>query len=340
MGDSSVYLLDTMLVVDHVFTALARKQLISIVVVLSATLPLLGADRFQVTLWEDPGRVEILDLYHGPGGRGHVPRPPFRYISKQSSGSTEKVIVIDSRNRIWDVKFGAEARPEVLATRLVWAVGYYADPTYLVAKGHIRGRVFRDARFELRDPKLKFRPDMEWSWADNPFVGTRELNGLRVLVMLLSDWDNKDRRDHEGNTGVLQHRLRVGRQVTYYVTDWGASMGRWGGFFTREKWDCEGYAAQTPEFVKADTHNHFNWGYKGKHAREFKDDITISDVRWLMTYLGRVRDSQIQNALRAAGASPHESRCFARSLRERIEQLRRLSHASSNPAGRTSLMLR
>ena len=31
-----------------------------------------------------------------------------------------------------------------------------------------------------------------WSWHDNPFVGTREFNGLRVMMALLNNWDLKD----------------------------------------------------------------------------------------------------------------------------------------------------
>ena len=33
---------------------------------------------------------------------------------------------------IWRVKLGEEARPETAATRLLWALGYFADEAYLV----------------------------------------------------------------------------------------------------------------------------------------------------------------------------------------------------------------
>ena len=32
----------------------------------------------------------------------------------------------------WRVKLGVEARPETVASRLVWAVGYYANEDYFL----------------------------------------------------------------------------------------------------------------------------------------------------------------------------------------------------------------
>jgi len=59
-----------------------------------------------------------------------------------------------------------------------------------------------------------------WSWFKNPFVGTKELNGLKVMMALINDTDlkaeNNDIYDEEG----LEHR--------YVVSDLGASFGRTG----------------------------------------------------------------------------------------------------------------
>ena len=32
----------------------------------------------------------------------------------------------------------------------------------------------------------------EWKWRDNPFTRQRELNGLRVMMALMNNWDLKD----------------------------------------------------------------------------------------------------------------------------------------------------
>ena len=47
---------------------------------------------------------------------------------------------------------------------------------------------FTCARFELDDPAVnKHFEEHSWAWNDNPFLGTPQLHGLKVLVMLLAD---------------------------------------------------------------------------------------------------------------------------------------------------------
>jgi hypothetical protein len=268
-----------------------------------------------------------------------MPRPPVRFLEEDSSGTTPKVMVRDARGAHWTVKWGEEARPEVFASRLVWASGYYAEPTYFLAHGRIYGArklqrahkyiakngVFRNGRFELREPGARFRRDVEWTWDKNPFRDTHQLNGLKVLVMLTSNWDNKDGRDGTSNTGVLEHRAADGAaRWIFLVTDWGAAMGQWGGFFTREKWDCDEYRRQTRDFVRV-RDGELDWGFKGQHDGNFKDEISPADVSWLLRYLGRITDRQLRAGLRASGATPHEVNCFTRSVRARIEMLRRVT---------------
>ena len=38
-------------------------------------------------LWRDPGAVAGLDMTAGPGGREHLPVPPYRFLEEHSSGS-------------------------------------------------------------------------------------------------------------------------------------------------------------------------------------------------------------------------------------------------------------
>jgi hypothetical protein len=285
-------------------------------------------------LWQPRSHV---DWAGGPGGLASAPRPPFHFVKEDSSGTTPKVDVRDARGVAWSVKFGEEVKPEVFAARLVWAMGYYADPVYYVPSGVIRdvkrslrtGKCidkqgdFHEARFERRNSSARYLPTSDWTWENNPFAGTHELNGLRILVMLLSNWDNKDAREGSGsNTGILERGQGSARQWIYFISDWGGSMGKWGNYFTREKWDCDGFAHQTPKFVQVDG-GELKFGFSGKHAGDFKESITISDVRWLMARLARVSDENLLTALRASGANAHERVHFVRALRMRIDQLRR-----------------
>lgn len=222
---------------------------------------------------------------------------------------------------------------------MAWAAGYFVEPVYFVRQGRIRrvgdaGRAdkylgkrgeFRDGRFELIDHSVKYLRTAGWTWEKNPFADTRQLNGLKIIVMLTSNWDNKDDRDRGSNTAIVKRGTGRDSRLVYMVTDWGGSMGKWGNFFTRGKWDCDGYRGQTGDFIKEIDGREVEFGFTGQHDREFKDGIDIRDVRWIMQYLGRVSDAQIRSGLRASGASAHEQQCFTRAMRRRLNQLRHVS---------------
>jgi hypothetical protein len=281
--------------------------------------------------------VRRLDFAGGPGGAASTPVPPFKFIEEDTSGSNPKVKVRDAAGRVWGVKWGSEVNAEVFASRLIWAAGYWVEPSYFVGSGKIEGATrlkrakdrigpdgaFTDARFELREEGIKKLKDEEsWRWDRNPFVGTRELNGLRILVMLTSNWDSKDQRDaNRGSNTAIFKNERTG-QDRYLITDWGASMGKWGGYFTREKWDCKGFADQTKDFVKGAKNGAVEFGYSGQRTSDVREGISVADVRWLIQYVGRISNAQVRAGLKAAGATPEEVECFTAALRDRINQLK------------------
>jgi hypothetical protein len=301
----------------------------------------LSASRHRI--WRDPGDVAGLDMTGGPGGPDGAPAAPFRFIEEHLTGSQPCVSVRDGRGRRWRVKWGDEVRSENFAVRLAWACGYFAETTYFVPSGTIDGSQglqraknciaddcrFTDARFELDDPATrKLFEEHSWAWNDNPFVGTRELNGLKIIVMLLSDWDTKDRRDvaRGSNTAIFEHRVgRWRREARYLITDWGGSMGRWGSnIVTRGRWDPAGFEAQTPEFVLGLDGDTVRFGYVGQRTADVAAGIGVEDLRWLSRYLGRITDAQLRDALVASGATEDDVARFSRALRNRIEQLARV----------------
>ncbi|HEU4594649.1 MAG TPA: hypothetical protein VFS10_05725 [Pyrinomonadaceae bacterium] len=295
------------------------------------------------TLWSDPGEVERLDFRSGPGGEGGAPAPPFTFVAEHSTGSNPCLSVRDAKGRTWRIKWGDEVRSETFAVRVAWAAGFHVESAYFVSEGRIEGLkelgrarecvgedcCFRDARFERDESGVrKLFDEHGWSWDENPFEGTRELNGLKVLMMLVSNWDNKDVRDvaRGSNTAVFEHRLADGTiEARYLIIDWGATMGRWGTPLTRTKWDCEGYASQNAEFISGVENGVVRWGYTGQRTEEATEGIKVEDVRWLHRYVGRITDEQLREGLLASGATAQEAECFTKAVRERINQLGRVA---------------
>ncbi len=294
-------------------------------------------------LWTDPGNVESLDFVNGVGGEQTVPQPPFQFVEEDKSGTNPKVKVKDGAGRTWSVKFGPEAKPSVFATRMAWACGFPVETEYFVTRGQMAGArnlkrarsfiqgdgSFTDARFQLRTDKPKYLDSFNWTWPSNPFLGTPQLNGLKVLVMLLSNWDTKDARDRDAaandtladsNLAIFQTEGTGGPRYLYMISDWGATFGRWGPGI-RSKFNCRDYSNQTPGFVHGAEKGLIKWGYLGKHNEDIVQGIRTSDVQWLLQYLGRITDDQLRRGLASSGAAPDDVACFTHSIRQRIDQL-------------------
>jgi hypothetical protein len=232
----------------------------------------------------------------------------------------------------------------VFAARLLFAMGYTAQPAYYVRSGVITGvhdlkrakpfigknGEFAYTRFKLHGSKKLTRVEgVDWSWIDNPFVGTHELNGLKILMMLLSNWDAKDSRDGKGSNTAIYEASSSGDQLIYSFDDWGATLGKWGGFFSRDKWNADGFSRQTRAFASSSDGQTIRWGYRGKHGKDITSGVRIEDVRWLLTYLSGVTDEELRAGLQASGATPPEVDTYVRSIRERISQLQRLCEGSA-----------
>jgi hypothetical protein len=186
---------------------------------------------------------------------------------------------------------------------------------------------FQDARFEKKDESItKLSDEQSWRYDENHFLGTKELNGLKIMVMLVSNWDSKDQHQagKGSNTKIFVVKTRAATEQRYVVSDWGGTMGKWGGFLKRGKWDCDGYLGQSDDFVKGVKNGEVEWGYSGQHTDSIRDGIPVAHVGWLLGYLGRLSDTQIRAALRASGASASEEACFARAVRMRISRLQAL----------------
>jgi len=294
-------------------------------------------------IWQNPGAVENLDLVGGSSGRAKAPKPPFTFEEESMSGSNPKVRVTDANGVRWTAKFGSEVNAETFATRIVWAVGYFVEPAYFVPSGKIVGvgkltrakdsvksdGSFTDARFEMQKEKnvKKLEDEESWGWMQNPFVASKELNGLKVMLMLTSNWDNKDVRDVKrgSNTAIFRTPVSTVIEDRYLVTDWGGSMGKWGGYLSREKWDCKGFSSQNKDFIKGVKGDQVQFGYSAQHTDDFKTGVRVSDVQWLLQYLGRITDDQLRTGLKASGATASEADCFTVALRDRINQLKSIA---------------
>lgn len=301
-------------------------------------------------LWRNPGNISTRDLRYGPGSAARAPVGPFRFVEEDKSGESPKFLVRDAQGVSWSVKLGREAQAEVVATRLVWAVGYFAEEAYYfdeakiqnlprLSRGmeYVSGDTVRGARFEPRRENMK--RGSTWDWRKNPFDGTRELSGLKVLMILLNNFDAR-----ADNNRIIHVNGPRGRESHYYVTDLGATLGRAGGLGgTRTKNDLTDFLST--KFVRGvderdgvvefdyDTRpsglGHLSvlhpFYYRGEVNKEkAMRGIPISHARWIGSLLSQLSDEQLRDAFRAANYSEGVTDSYVNSLRERINQLTQL----------------
>ena len=294
----------------------------------------------RALIWRDPGAITPADLGAGPCGSDGAPAEPFHFVEEHDTGSQPCVSIRDGRGREWRVKWGQEVHTEVFGTRLAWALGYFAEPSYFIRSGAIRDAHdlrrasecidraghFVDARFELSASGVTKHFDAHgWAWHDNPFVGTHELNGLKILMMLLSNWDNKDVRDvaRGSNTAIFEHRVDSRQlEARYLIIDWGAALGAWGNnVLNRGRWDPDAFASQTPQFITGVTDGRVQWGYQGQRTPDLVEGISVDDVRWFDRVARAITDEHLRAALVASGATDGETNAFTVALRDRLNQL-------------------
>jgi hypothetical protein len=290
-------------------------------------------------LWRAPEDIDSRDLMLGPGGARMKPNlRRVTFLKKQEGGWSTKFRVKDASGREWVAKIGKEAQSETAAVRLVWAAGYPTEINYLAPCVRIDGAPkpkkdaacgsggYSNVRFEARPEGVK-RGDM-WEWKQNPFTGKRELQGLKVLMALINNWDMKDENNVVFSTaGELQ----------YVISDLGATFGKTGGLplvwrLTRSRNDPEGFSKD--KFVEEVEGGKVDFNFTGKNKDLF-EDISVRDARWIGGWLSRLSDRQLADAFRAANYAPDEVRLLAGAVRRRINELTSL-RAESSSAGRRS----
>ena len=273
-------------------------------------------------LWRHPGDASRLDLFLGSGGEAM--KPDLRrltFIEEEKGGYSKKYRVRDAKGRVWVAKVGKEAQPETAATRLLWAAGYIPEITYLVPRATIPGKgTFENVRFEARPEGVKRHG--EWRWDSNPFSGKRELQGLKILMALVENWDIKD-----SNNRILAVSGRRGAELRYVVSDLGATFGKTGGqnspmALLRQvkgsRNEPEDYAGD--RFVEGVEGGRVKFNFSGKNS-DLMRDITVEDARWLGGILSRLSDRQIGDAFRAANYTAEEVRMLSGEVRQRISEL-------------------
>jgi hypothetical protein len=314
-------------------------------------------DNATPVLWRDPTDIATRNLLEGPGGQEHEPHPPFTFDKEDMKGSNPKFDVRDRDGVKWRVKLGAEAKPETVATRLVWAIGYFANQDYFLPEfradgmpAHLqRGNSFVEPDGSIKNVRLKRESKDEkkigtWQWRKNPFTDTRELNGLRVMMAVINNWDLKD-----DNNEIYREKGTdtTSPELIYLVSDLGSSFGTTNFIASdKGKGNLTSYVHSTFIRKGAETAGNFVDFEDPKrpalfvafNAPEFVSRVNLewighhipkADAKWAGQLLGKLSHDQVRDAFRAAQYTPDEVEAFASALELRIAELNQLYAGSA-----------
>jgi hypothetical protein len=261
--------------------------------------------------------IESRDLFVGPGDPAVPPRPNavLSFVRDDTTGFSRKVIVKDEQGTEWNVKLGPEAQPEVVSSRLLWALGYHQLPQYVVGRWIMRGGelggTMPAGRFRRDEPGYKKMGD--WSWHENPFVGTRPYRGLLALMVMLNNSDMKPAQNRIYEVSGPRERVRR----LYVVSDLGLSWGE-SGIDNPKRGDIDAFERQG--FIKRIEGDRIVFDQKNLRAELF-DQITPADLRWISERMARLSDKQWRNAFRAGSYDdPALVNRFIARMKQKINQ--------------------
>ena len=279
-------------------------------------------------LWQDPGNIAAREVFHGAGGAALAPKGgEFEFVAEDTTGYSPGFDVRDDRGTEWSVKTGPEAQTEVVASRVLWAIGFHQPPTYYVDTWSLKG-----ARSGAQQAG-RFRPDVEgrtvtgdWPWHENPFVGTPEYGGLIVANLVINSWDWKT-----SNNKIYELAEPVnGVSRWFVVRDLGASFGeytyptilkwfRLRGFGQGSRNDLPGFEEQA--FIKSidAEKSRVEFHYRGIY-RDVISTVKPADVRWACERLSQLTDAQWRDIFRAGGYTEADGARFTAKIKEKIAQ--------------------
>jgi hypothetical protein len=323
------------------FAALA----LSCPVVTLAQSPAKASSSAAAAIWQDPGNIKAKDLLNGPGSEKHRPQLPLKFLKEDRHGQNSKFDVEDANGTKWRAKLGIEAQPEVVATRLLWAIGYFTNENYYLSnlevkelpahlhrgQGHVTSPDHVDGA-RLQRHRGNEKKDANWNWQHNPFVGTREFNGLRVMMAFLSNWDLKDE-----NNAIFTDK---DGQQQYLVTDVGTAFGASGKHWTEaasknnlgEFRKARLISKVAPDYVDFNfprrpplLHLFILPSYLHQvHMRWVGNRIPRADAKWLGSLLAQLSTDQILTAFRAGGYPQDKAAAFTKVVQARIAELNQL----------------
>ncbi len=284
----------------------------------------------RAQVWR-PTNVHNMNLKLGPRGPGAFPfraTVPCTYVDKRLEGHSPKFECVIGRDDEVKVKFGGsngEVYGEVLATRLLWALGFGADRMYPVnvvcrgcpeefggtrlSTGETR---FDPAVIERKMSGAEWPHDGKRGWAWNELdvvdpahggASNAQRDALKLLAVFLQHTDSKPEQQRILCVGQTSAQSREScRRPFLMINDLGLTFGRANRTNSNETGSVNLEAWRRTHVWKADT------GCTANLSKSFTgtlEDPVISESgrRFLAGLLSQLSDRQLRELFEAGRVS-------------------------------------
>jgi len=298
----------------------------------------------KARMWQDRGALTPKQVYWGPGSEhespmSRLPHPPFSQFKKDDTPGAlnPKGKVVDRNGVSWTIKFGEEVHSDVVAPRIAWALGYSAIESYYIGAvridgitkdtdfGRAKGWISKDGnarggvRFKRKDDRELEDDqgrDVNWELRTNPGVPPEHISGLRLLNVLVNNWDI-----HPKNCKVLRKDGPDGPENWFYVSDLGATFGAsfWGKFHRRAFEDDQTFVKSVD---REHMHFHFSSALNSRSQQDVHRRVPLAHVRWFVDQFDRIPDEGLRAAFDAAFATDALNAAYSEGNPDVIERVR------------------
>jgi hypothetical protein len=152
----------------------------------------------------------------------------------------------------------------------------------------------------------------DWSWQQNPFVGTKPYQGLLVILLMFDSSDLKN-----VNNALYEVRTANEPRTWYVVRDLGTALGETGRF-TPKRGDPDIF--EHYPFITGVRDGFVEFNYHGWHQELLRHRITPEEVHWASDLLTGLNYEQWTEAFRAGGYEPAVAERFIRRLLAKVAE--------------------
>ena len=271
----------------------------------------------MLELWSEPQDLPDRNLLWGSSRETNAPPKGevFTVLALDKTGYSRGYDVKGPDGREWDVKVGKEVQSEIVLSRILWALGYHQPETYYVTDWQLTGSWESEgepARFRLQSDH---ESEGEWAWLENPFAGTRPLQGLVAINLLLNNFDLKTSNNRIYRLGDPKAEPKR----RYVVQDLGASLGKprtFPPYFRGTRNDIDDY--EDLDLISKVSGSKVQLDYRGHGT--ILERLSPVDLIWACELVNRLSDAQLDDAFKAADYAPEIRQRYIAKLRNKIRE--------------------